>query len=156
MMQNISKNISYLEATKSQTATRLGINNHPRSSVLWSMEYVADHIFQPIREHFGVPIYISSFYRSIALNTAIGGSSRSQHCKGEAIDIDADLFGGVKNSQLFDFVRDELTWDQLIWEFGNEFQPNWVHISRKSAGNRSMILRAIRVNGKVSYQNYDG
>lgn len=134
----ISKHISITEATKSQNAVRLGINNMPGKAELEAMIYVAENVFEPIREHFGIPIGISSFYRSKELNSKIPGSSpTSQHCKGEAIDIDADIYGGITNKQIYDFVKDNLDFDQLI----NEFNFAWVHVSLKKSGNRKQILK---------------
>lgn len=136
----ISEHITEAEAFKSQTATRKGINNSTTDAeVLANMRHVAE-LFEQIRAHFGKPIGISSFYRSPALNKAVGGAKTSQHVKGEAIDIDADIFGGVKNSEIFAFAK-TLDFDQLLWEFGDANEPAWVHISRKRIGkNRKQIL----------------
>ena len=134
----ISKHISLTEATKSNSAIRLGIPNIPSSTELEAMSFVAENIFEPIREHFGIPIGISSFYRSKELNSKIPGSSTtSQHCKGEAIDIDADIYGGVTNKEIYDFVKNNLEFDQLI----DEFNLAWVHVSLKKSGNRKQILK---------------
>ena len=119
----ISKNISYKDATHSTTAKRLGIDNTPNAEQMSNMRYVAENVFQPIREHFGVPIYVSSFYRSEALNKAIRGSSSSTHIKGEAMDLDADVFGRINNAQIFNYIKDHLEFDQLIWEFGTDDKP---------------------------------
>lgn len=143
-MQNISKNITYKEAVKSQTASRRNIDNTPDDLQLSRMRLVAKEIFQPVREHFNVPIGVSSFFRSELLNKAIGGSLTSSHVKGEAIDIDADMFGGVTNKQLFDFIKDNLTFDQLIWEFGTDKEPAWVHASYRAHNNRCQILKAYK------------
>ena len=94
-----------------------------------------DSIFEPLREYVECPIYISSFYRSPELNTAIGGSKNSQHCKGEAIDLD-DVYSKVKNKVFFDYIKENLDFDQLIWEFGDDENPAWVHVSYKEKGNR--------------------
>ena len=150
----ISKNISYKEATHSTTAKRLGIDNTPNAEQFSNMVYVAENVFQPIREHFGVPIYISSFFRSEALNTAIRGSVSSTHMKGEAMDLDADVYGGVTNAEIFNYIKDNLEFDQLIWEFGTDDEPSWVHVSLSKLTNRNQVLKAIKVNGKTKYEFY--
>ncbi len=139
----ISKNITYAEAFKSQQAVRLKIKNTTDDpEILKNMKHVSDNVFEKIRAHFGVPIGISSFYRSPELNKAIKGSSSSQHMTGEAIDIDGDIFGKITNKQIYDYVKDNLDFDQLIWEFGNDKNPAWVHVSLKRVGkNRKQILR---------------
>jgi len=129
-MEAISKHISYREATRSTTALRRGIKNTPSSDSLAKMKTLALKVFEPIRTHFNVPIRINSFYRSAALNTAIGGSKTSQHTKGEAIDID-DTLGGVKNIDIVNWVSLNLDFDQMIIEFPVNGQPSWVHISIK-------------------------
>lgn len=146
----ISKHISIKEATRSNTAERLGIDNFPDSPTLVNMQALAENVFEPLREHFGHPIYITSFYRSPELNKAIGGSSRSQHCKGQAIDID-DVIGSSTNADFFNYIKDNLEFDQLIWEFGNDDSPNWVHVSYNASNNRGNILKAIKENGKTKY-----
>jgi zinc D-Ala-D-Ala carboxypeptidase len=148
----ISKNISYKEAIQSQTATRLGIENVPGEYEIQNMQLLAEKVFEPLREFFNVPIFISSFYRSKELNQAIGGSSRSQHCEGRAIDLD-DVYGGVTNGEIFQFIANILDYDQLIWEFGNDESPAWVHVSYVSEDqNRKQMLRAIKKNGKTIYE----
>lgn len=138
----ISENITYAEAFKSQQAARLKIKNTTNDpEILKNMKHVADNVFEPIRKRFGLPIGISSFYRSPKLNEAIKGSSSSQHMTGEAIDIDADIFGGLTNKEIFDFAKENLEYDQLIWEFGTTKNPAWVHVSLKRNGkNRKQIL----------------
>jgi len=150
-MEKISKHISYKEATFSQTATRKDIDNTPSEEVLQRMKTVAENIFEPLRAYVGGPIKINSFYRSIMLNTAIGGSKSSQHTRGEAIDID-DTLGCMSNKDMFTFIKDELDFDQLIWEFGDDENPAWVHVSYVSPeNNRRRILKASKVNGKTMY-----
>ena len=146
----ISKHISIKEATRSNTAERLGIDNFPDSPTLANMQALAENVFEPLREHFGHPIYITSFYRSPELNKAIGGSSKSQHCKGQAIDID-DVIGSSTNADFFNYIKDNLEFDQLIWEFGNDDNPNWVHVSYNNDNNRGRILKAIKEDGKTKY-----
>lgn len=153
MPARISAHISYSEATKSRTASRLGIDNTPDAAALEAMRHVASTIFEPTRAHFGGrPLAATSFYRSPALNRAIWGSPSSQHCKGEAIDIDADVFGGPTNRAIFEYIRTQLDFDQLIWEFGTDENPAWVHVSAKVQGNRGRVLRAIRADGFTRYE----
>ena len=140
--QSISKHVSYNEATKSATATRLGIDNTPSETILSNMRYVAENVFEPVRTHFCVPIGISSFYRSAALNKAVKGSKTSQHVKGEAIDIDADIFGIITNKNIFDYIRKNLNFNQLIWEYGDDNEPAWVHVSLVKGYNKKEVLRA--------------
>ena len=150
-MQRISQHISYKEATFSQTAIRKDIDNMPSEEILERMRIVAENIFEPLRAHVGGPIKINSFYRSIMLNTAIGGSKSSQHTRGEAIDLD-DTLGCMSNKDMFTFIKDELDFDQLIWEFGDDENPAWVHVSYVSPeNNRRRILRAEKINGKTTY-----
>ena len=151
----VSKNISYAEATRSDTAKRLGIDNTPDAEQLENMKRVAENVFQPLREHFGCPIYVSSFFRSEALNRAIGGSSSSTHMKGEAMDLDADVYGKISNGVIFHYIKDNLEFDQLIWEFGDGKNPDWVHVSLSRNNNRNQILVAKRVNAKTVYELYN-
>lgn len=149
----LSKNLTLKEAIKSNTASRLGIDNTPEDWEIHNLRAVAENVFQPIRDHFGVPIGVSSGYRSKELNKAIGGSKYSQHMIGEALDIDADIFGRVTNAEIFNFVKNNLEWDQMIWEFGDDKEPNWVHISYKESGkNRKQIKRAYRDERGVHYK----
>lgn len=136
-MKNISKHISYKEATFTQT----GLDNTPNETQLENMIRIAEDIFEPIREHFGKPIIISSFFRSAAVNKKVGGSKTSQHVKGEAMDIDAQILGGLTNRAIFFYIKDYLLYDQLIWEKGNDIEPDWVHVSLKASGNRKQILK---------------
>jgi len=146
----ISDHISMKEALRSNTAQRLGIDNMPDNDTLVTMQITAQHIFEPLRNHFNEPIYISSFYRSPELNKAIGGSAKSQHCKGEAIDID-DVYSKASNADFFNYIKDKLEFDQLIWEFGDNENPAWVHVSYSLGKNRMRILKAIKENGKTKY-----
>lgn len=147
---NISEHISLKEAIRSNTAKRLGIDNMPDNETLVTMQITAEHIFEPIRNKFNEPIYISSFYRSPELNTAIGGSTRSQHCKGEAIDID-DVYSKATNADFFNYIKESLEFDQLIWEFGDDENPDWVHVSYNLGKNRMRILKAVKQNGRTQY-----
>jgi len=154
----LSKNLTLKEAIKSNTASRLGIDNTPEQWEINNLRAVAENVFQPIRDHFGVPIGVSSGYRSKALNKAIGGSKYSQHMIGEALDIDADIYGKVTNAEIFNYIKDNLEWDQMIWEFGDDDEPNWVHVSYKESGfNRKQIKRARRdEKNRVYYTTENG
>lgn len=149
----ISKHLSLAEVSRSETAKRKGINNTPSGEHLENFKKLAENIFEPIREHFAVPIHISSGYRSKELNASIGGASSSQHCSGEAIDIDMDGSpSGVSNADVFKYIKDNLNFDQLIWEFGSDSNPDWVHVSYESTGKqRKQILKAVKAGGKTSY-----
>jgi hypothetical protein len=147
----ISNHISYQEAIRSNTATRRGIDNTPGDYEVTNMVGVAENIFEPLRQWVGGPIKINSMFRCEELNTAIGGSSRSQHCQGRAIDID-DTFGHKTNAEMFNYIKENLNFDQLIWEFGTNDNPDWVHVSYISKEeNRNRILKAERINGKTQY-----
>ena len=149
----ISQHISEKEATKSITALRLGIDNTPNSYHRNNMKTLAANVFEPLRQWVGGAIKITSMYRSQELNEAIGGSKNSQHSKGQAIDID-DIYGHKTNAEMFEYIKDKLEFDTLIWEFGNEDNPDWLHISYVDREkNRSRILKAVRDQGKVKYIN---
>lgn len=153
----LSRNLSLYEMVKSITATRLGINNKPSDEHIVNMINWAENIFQPIRNHFGEPIFISSGYRSAKLNKAIGGSEYSQHCNGMAGDIDQDNRASfVTNRDVFDFILDHLDFDQLILEYPDEDEnPEWVHVSYISKEqNRNQVLMAVRELGKTKYYKY--
>jgi hypothetical protein len=135
----------------STTATRRGIDNTPNDEQLSNMELIAKKVFEPLRKYVGGPIKINSFFRCPKLNKAIGGSSKSQHCHGQAIDID-DTFGVVANSDMYNYIKNNLDFDQLIWEFGDDDNPNWVHVSYVSKeDNRNRCLRASKSGGTTLY-----
>ena len=147
----ISKHISDREGVYSITATRRGLDNTPDAEQLLNMKLLAEKVFEPLREWVGGPIRINSFFRGPELNTAIGGSNKSQHCKGQAMDIDD---GGCNktNAQMYKFIKDELEFDQMIWEFGDDDNPNWVHVSYVSENeNRNRCLKAYKDKGKTKY-----
>ena len=148
----LSTNLSLAEATSSATALRKGIANTPSVTHLIALKEVANNIFQPCRNHFGKPLRVTSGYRSEELNKVIGGSMKSQHSKGEALDMQST--SGYTNCDLFMYIKDHLTFDQLIWEFGNDENPDWVHVSYKTEGNRGEVLRAVRQNGKTIYKKW--
>ena len=149
----LSDNLTLKEVVHSSTAIKHGIDNSPTAEHLENLKALATDVFQPIREHFGKPIYVSSGYRSYALNERIGGSTMSQHSKGQALDLDADVFGGLTNAQLFAYIEEWITYDQLIWEFGDNKNPDWVHVSYKKEGkNRGQKLVAYKKGGKTLYK----
>jgi zinc D-Ala-D-Ala carboxypeptidase len=145
MSDRISKYVSLKEAIRSRTASKFNIDNTPITDRhLEAMKNVATKVFDPTREHFGVPVGVSSFYRSPDLNRKVGGSKTSQHCNGEAMDLDADMFGKITNRQIYEYIRDNLEWDQMIWEYGNDDEPSWVHVSYKLNGkNKKELLRTV-------------
>ena len=147
----LSKNLTLGEVMKSQTAIKHGISNRPSGEHLSNLIQIANKIFQPVRDNFGKPIAVTSGYRSQALNDLISGASGSQHCKGEGLDLDADVFGGLENWEIFEFIKNNLEFDQLIWEFGDDENPDWVHVSYKSEKNRGEVLSAVKQNGRTIY-----
>lgn len=156
-MSEISKHITYREATFSATAARMGIDNTPTAQHLRNMFLIAEQVFEPLRAHVGGPIGITSFYRCAKLNKAVGGSANSQHCMGQAMDLDMDRIPGARatNAFLFHQIRGSLLFDQLIWEFGTDSFPDWVHVSLVAdpSKNRRQVLRAVRsIGGRTSYK----
>jgi hypothetical protein len=116
------------------------------------MYILAHKVFEPLRKWVGGPIKINSFFRSPELNKAIGGSSKSQHCEGRAMDID-DVYGHKTNSEMFKYIKENLDFDQMIWEFGSDENPDWIHVSYcSSEENRKRCLKAYRENGKTKYK----
>jgi hypothetical protein len=152
-MGDLSKYVNLSEVVASVTAKRNGINNTPNESQKEALKLVCETVFDKVREHFNVPIHISSGFRCEKLNTLVGGSKTSQHRLGEALDIDADRYGQITNKQIFDYIRENLHFDQLIWEFGTDKNPEWIHVSYKPKGNRNSCLKAKKVNGKTIYEN---
>lgn len=152
----LSEHLDLSEVTRSESAKRKGISNMPTEAHIANFKLLAEKIFEPIRNYFRCPIIISSGYRSKELNAAIGGSATSQHCSGEAIDIDMDgTPNGVTNRMVFDYIKDNLNFDQLIYEFGDPNNPDWVHVSYESTGEqRKQVLRASRSGGKTVYSKY--
>ena len=150
---NISKHITYEEATRSDTARRRGIPNVPDETQAEAMQYVASMIFEPLRMHMGEPVRVSSFFRSPLLNKGIAGSSNtSQHMKGEAMDICRFADSQFRNSDLFSYILQNLDFDQLIWEHGTEKEPDWVHVSLKRMHNRKQVMRTYKQNGITRYK----
>ena len=151
MSDRISEHVSLKEGIRSHTATRLNINNIPSELDLINMKTIAQQVFEPLRKWVDGPIAINSFYRSPKLNSAIGGSTSSQHCIGCAIDID-DSYGYKTNAEMFEYIKCNLDFDQMIWEFGSDDNPDWVHVSYTSEdANRRRILKAKKINGKTNY-----
>ena len=148
----LSNNFSLSELTKSQTATRKGIDNEPGTAEIENLIHLAESVLQPVREHFGKPVMISSGYRSPELCEAIGSSSKSQHAKGEAADFEIH---GVDNKELATWISKNTEFDQLILEFYDEGDPNsgWVHCSAVKEGSRAQVLKATKVQGKTKYEN---
>jgi len=152
----ITQHLNLAELTRSETAKRKGISNMPKPEHIENLKNLAINIFEPMRRYFGQPIHISSGDRSKELNTAIGGSLTSQHCLGEAIDIDMDgNNSGITNKHVFDYIKKHLNFDQLIWEFGTKDNPEWIHVSYKTNGKqRKQVLRAVKQGGKTTYIPY--
>lgn len=148
MLREISEHISWKEAVKSQVAERYGKKNEPDERELQAMRLVAERVFEPVRRWLGKPIVVSSFFRAKQVNVLAGGAERSQHCKGEAIDMDTD----TDNRRIFDYIRKNLDFDKLIWEFGDDKEPAWVHVSYKATGNRRQVERARKVGYRTVYE----
>ena len=148
----ISKHVSNKEGVYSRTAIRRNLDNTPTSVHLKNMKELADKVFEPLREWVGGPIKINSFYRGEDLNKAIGGSNKSQHCHGQAIDVD-DTFGYKTNAEMYNWIKENLDFDQMIWEFGDDNNPDWVHVSYVSKDkNRNRCLLAYKENKKTKYK----
>lgn len=152
----ISKHLTLDECTHSDTAIKLGIvNNNPTLDAIENMKLLAEKVFEPIREHFKAPIYVSSVYRGIPLNVAIGGSKTSQHVAGQAMDIDMGDKQKPSNFEIFQYIKKNLVFDQLIWELGTDKNPSWVHVSYCKINNRKQVLKAKKNQlGKTFYENF--
>ena len=151
-MIKISDHITYAEAIHSNTAKRRGIDNTPNEKQIESMKLISEKIFEPLRSWCGGPIKVNSFFRSVSLNEELGGAASSQHCKGQAMDID-DVYGRKSNAEMYHYIKDNLKYDQIIWEFGTDTQQNWIHISYVSEEeNRKRCLKAYKENGKTKYK----
>ena len=151
----LSNYVSLSEVTKSDTATRRGISNEPTPEHLENLKTICTEVFDKVREHFGVPIYISSGYRSAALNKAIKGSSTSDHSLGRALDLDQDFrSNGITNMDVFKFIKDNLEFDQLIYEFGSSKNPDWVHVGYRKGANRKQILVAYKEGTRTKYKAF--
>ena len=148
----ITNNLTLTELLNSEKAKKLNINNSPSNEHLINLIEISKNIFQPLRDGIGKPIRISSGYRSEKLNKAVGGSNTSQHSKGQALDLVSTQ--GYTNKDIFDFIKDNLEFDQMIWEFGTDKNPQWVHVSYVKGKNRKQILKAVKVLGKTKYIKY--
>ena len=147
---NLSANFTLKELTKSDTATRLGLDNTPDDEALENLKTLCEMVLQPVREHFGKSVTVNSGYRSPESNAAVGGSKTSDHCKGQAADIEID---GLPNPELAQWIMDNLDYTQLILEFYTQGQPNsgWVHVSYDPNNLKNQELTAVKVAGKTQY-----
>lgn len=156
---NISEHITLTEATRSDAAKRKGISNIPSEAHIENMKLIAERVFEPLRQYISLkrnkdtPIRINSFFRSEAVNKEIGGSATSQHCKGEAMDLECN-YPDFNNKDLFHTIKERGAYDQLIAEFGDENNPAWVHVSFRKTDNRMQVLKAISENGRTKYVPY--
>ena len=152
-MKKLSEHVSYKEGTYSRTGDRLNLDNTPNSDQLKCMHEIARDVFEPLREWVGGPIKINSFFRGEPVNTAIGGSKYSQHMKGQAMDID-DTFGHKTNAEMYYYIKDNLDFDQMVWEFGTDENPNWIHVSYVThRPNRKKLTVALKKGGKTVYEH---
>jgi len=149
---NLTKNFTLSELTKSETALRKGLNNDPTQDVISALQTLAVNVLQPIRDHYGVGVKVNSGYRSPEVNASVGGSKTSDHCKGQAADIE---IAGVANKELALYIRDNLEYTQLILEAYTEGVPDsgWVHVSYDPTNLKKQVMTAKFVNGKAIYSN---
>jgi hypothetical protein len=149
---NLSANFTLKELTKSDTATRLGLDNMPDDEALENLKTLCEMVLQPVRDHFGKSVTVNSGFRSPESNAAVGGSKTSDHCKGQACDLEID---GIPNPELAQWIMDNLDYTQLILEFYTQGQPNsgWVHVSYDPNNLKKQELTAVKVAGKTQYLN---
>jgi len=148
----LSRNFSLSEFTKSNTATRLGIDNYPSAEHIHNLIDLCENVLQPLRDKLGVSIRITSGYRGKELNKAIGGSASSDHCKGKAADLEVWIDGEEDNAKLYHAVKSlDLNFYQMIWEFGDDEQPDWVHIAYRKDNPKKQCLKAYKIDGKTNY-----
>ena len=151
-MQRITDHLRYDEVVASVTAQRHGIDNTPNKSQLAALTILANKVFEPVRLFVGFAIIVSSGFRCFHLNKLIGGALNSQHMKGEAFDLKAV---NGNNAEIFHYIKDNLEFDQLIWEFGNCEQPQWIHVSYTTRRkNRGQVLIAYKENGQTKYRTW--
>jgi len=154
-MTSIGKYLTLEQASKSDTALRKGIDNSVPAAIIPNLERLCKELYDPLCDKLGFTVPFNSMYRSVALNKAIGGSATSVHCKGCAVDLDMDGSGSkMVNKELFNFIRSNFDFDQLIWEFGSDDHPDWVHVGISPTGtNRKQVLRGRKdSNGKTYYE----
>ena len=153
----LSNNLTLAEVIKSNTAIRRGIDNTPTDLHISNLQYLAEQVFQPLRDHFGSSIFVSSGYRSKGLNEAIGGSQRSFHSHGMALDLDMDgRSNKITNADIFNYIKENLPYSELIWEFGTDENPNWVHVAiAKGREDEKNTKIAYKVEGKTKYKKWD-
>ena len=157
-MNTVSPNITWADAIRSDAAKRAGINNYFTSDQLRRMTLLANKVYEPLVKHFGQKIFISSFFRTYKVNELIGGAIGSQHManNGAAMDLDADMNPGITNQQVFDYIKDHMTFDQLILEdIREDGSIGWVHVSYKDSGNRNEVLQMVIRNGVKQYETYN-
>ena len=156
-MEKLSTHFSVWEFERSQTAKRLGISNKMDQEHKDNAKALCENVLEPLRKHLNMPIKISSGFRSVELNKAIGSkSARSQHCKGEAVDIDMDGYYQTSNAEVFRWLLNNTDFDQIIWEFGDNKNADWIHVSysKSKEKQRNEILRAVRTDKGVEYLKY--
>lgn len=156
LSKKVGATLTLAECIKSDTAIRKSIDNTPTQEHYEAMFLLATKVYDPLCKKLGGKLPISSFYRSPKLNRAIGGASSSQHSKGQAMDIDVDGMNNITNSVVFNAILNLFDFDQLIWEFGSDKNPAWVHVSYTNKVNRKQVLRASKINGKTVYSTYYG
>jgi hypothetical protein len=142
----LTAHFTLAEFTRSESAKRHGVSNQPTPEHIENIKILCERVLEPIRMKFG-PLILSSGYRSKVLNHYIGGSLKSQHCEGKAADLDMDGVDGVTNKEIFEYIKNELEFDQLI----NEFNYSWIHVSYNLGKNRKQVLDALKVNNKTVY-----
>jgi hypothetical protein len=145
----LTAHFTLAEFTRSESAKRHGVSNQPTPEHIQNIKILCERVLEPIRMKFG-PLILSSGYRSKVLNHYISGSLKSQHCEGKAADIDMDGMGSVTNKEIFEYIKNNLEFDQLI----NEFNYSWVHVSYNLGKNRKQVLDALKVNNKTVYANH--
>lgn len=149
---NLTANFTLNELTQSETAIRKGLNNVPTQDIISALQVLAVNVLQPVREHYGKGVKVNSGYRSPEVNASVGGSKTSDHCKGQAADIEIP---GVANKELAVYIRDNMEYTQLILEAYTEGVPDsgWVHVSYDPANLKKQVMTATFVNGKAVYSN---